>query len=432
MKDPHPKSTALFARAQRVSPGGVHSPVRAFGAVGGTPLFIEHAAGATLTDADGRTYTDYCMAFGPLPHGHAAPHVAAAVSAALSSGWSYGTAERWSLELAELINARIPWAEQIRFVNSGTEAVMSTLRLARAVTGRELLVKFSGCYHGHCDSMLVEAGSGLSGQAMSAGIPADVSQTTLVLPLDDVDQLTATFAAHGEQIAAAIIEPLPANHGLLPQRQVFLQTLRECCSASGALLIFDEVISGFRVAFGGCAELSGITPDLVTWGKIIGGGFPVGAYAGQARLMQRIAPSGDVYQAGTLSANPAAMRAGQATLHQLAEHDDYSTLETLGEQLDERVAALDAVHLVRAGSVFWLRYGAAQAVARSRAAISTAHAELFPQVHAALLAAGIYTAPSPWEVGFLSTAHTAGDIDRLGTALADCTARLGAARPRNA
>jgi len=417
---PGPSAEELFARALAVTPGGVHSPVRALAAVGGRPFFTRRAQGAFLEDSDGRRLLDFCMAFGPLVLGHAHPQVAAAASSALADGWSYGTAEPYSLELAEFIAARLPWAESIRFVNSGTEAVMSALRLARGITGRERLLKFEGCYHGHADAMLIRAGSGLagSGVADSAGVPAAVAADTVVAPLDDVAALEDCFARHGPRLAAAIIEPLPANHGLLPQRPEFLQRLRELCSCHGSLLIFDEVISGFRVGFGGMAAATGIRPDLVTWGKIIGGGFPVGAFAGPRELMARLAPLGRVYQAGTLSANPLAMRAGLATLQLLESGDIHRQLEALGARLEARVHAL-GLHFARVGSLFWLpggqaRPGVLRSAAQGDAGLGTRYALLFRR----LLDAGIYLPPSPMEIGFLSAAHTAADIDHLGDALA--------------
>jgi glutamate-1-semialdehyde 2,1-aminomutase len=293
--------------------------------VGGTPRFMTGGAGALLRDVDGREYVDYCMAFGPLILGHANAQVRAAAQATLERGWSLGTAEPYSLELAELITGRLPWVQSIRFVNSGTEAVMSALRVARAATERSKILKFEGCYHGHTDSMLLRAGSGLAEAPLpdSAGLAPDVVQETLVAPLDDEGALDSIFARHGTQIAAVIIEPLPANYGLLPQRLEYLQHIARVARAHGALLIFDEVISGFRLGFGGYAASSGIHPDLVTFGKVIGGGFPVGAYGGRRDLMELVAPVGPVYQAGTLSANPLAMCAGLATLRRLEDGGVY-------------------------------------------------------------------------------------------------------------
>ena len=301
-----------FTKAKTVTPGGVDSPVRAFKGVGGTPRFIASATGATLTDVEGKHYIDYCMSWGPLMFGHRDTEIEAAIIEALTKGWTYGTASPYSVLLAELIVKEIPCVEKIRFVNSGTEAVMSALRVARGATKRAKIVKFDGCYHGHVDSLLIRAGSGLAEMASpdSAGVTAAQAGDTIVAPLDDEQALETIFKTHGKDIAALIIEPLPANNGLLPQRPEFLTFLREITTRYGALLIFDEVMSGFRIGFGGMAEETGITPDLVTYGKIIGGGFPVGAYGGKKELMDLVAPQGPVYQAGTLSGNPVAMTAG--------------------------------------------------------------------------------------------------------------------------
>ncbi len=415
------RSADLFARALAVTPGGVHSPVRAFRRVGGTPVFISAAQGSRLTDVDGRQYLDFCMAFGPLILGHANPAVLAAVSSAASRGWSFGAAESGSLELAELITGRLPWVERLRFVNSGTEAVMSALRLARAATSRTLLLKFDGCYHGHADAMLIRAGSGLAGIADSAGVPAGVAADTLVLPLDDIPALDALFAARGSELAAAIIEPLPANHGLLPQREAFLEALASHCKQHGTLLVFDEVITGFRTTFGGMAELTGIRPDLVTYGKIVGGGFPVGAYGGRRDVLELVAPLGPVYQAGTLAANPVAMAAGLATLRQLEDGSAYRLLEERGRQLDALLAAIAGVRLRRAGSLLWILPDSApeSAPIRTPDRVPQAAVDKFPAFFHALLAAGIYLPPSPWEVGFLSTAHTTEDLRTLATAIAN-------------
>ena len=310
------QSIALFDRAQRVIPGGVNSPVRAFRAVGGTPLFISRGAGTHLHDADGRRYLDFVNSWGALILGHAHPEVVSAIVEASQLGTTFGAPCAGEVELAERVTASYPGLEQVRFVSSGTEAVMSAIRVARAFTGRDLIVKFAGCYHGHADHLLVSAGSGLAtfGKPSSAGVPAAFVECTRVLPLDDEKALRDLFAREGARIAAVIIEPVPANHGLLLQRPEYLQALREITQQHGALLIFDEVISGFRVARGGVAQLSGITPDLATFGKIIGGGMPVGGFGGSRQIMSRLAPEGDTYQAGTLSGNPVAMAAGIAAL----------------------------------------------------------------------------------------------------------------------
>jgi glutamate-1-semialdehyde 2,1-aminomutase len=416
------RSGQLFARAKRVSPGGVHSPVRAFRGVGGTPRFMVGGQGAQLRDVDGRQYIDFCMAFGPLILGHADPQVRAAAEAALARGWSLGTAEPYSLELAELITAKIPWVESIRFVNSGTEAVMSALRVARGATGRSKILKFEGCYHGHTDSMLLRAGSGLAEAPVpdSAGLAPDVVQETLIAPLDDIAALETLFADRGGEIAAAIIEPLPANYGLLPQRPEFLQALGRLTRAHGALLIFDEVISGFRLGFQGYAGLSGIRPDLVTYGKVIGGGFPVGAYGGRRELMELVAPAGPVYQAGTLSANPLAMCAGLAALQQLLDGRVYQQLESLGARLERVLRGTPRLALQRVGSIFWLcisQQGVPATPMRTLHSFPPDAGKSFAAPFHALLEQGIYLAPSAFEVGFLSAAHTEAHVDTLAAAL---------------
>jgi len=420
MKREPESAAALFRRALSVTPGGVHSPVRAFRAVGGTPFFTRRAAGAYLEDCAGRQLLDFCMGFGPLPLGHAHPMVKQAAVDALGDGWSYGTAEPYSLALAERITQRLPWAESIRFVNSGTEAVMTAVRLARGATGRARILKFAGCYHGHLDALLVRAGSGLAtaGLADSAGVPPGVTGDTLVARLDDTAGLNGLFERHGAELAAAIIEPLPANHGLLPQREAFVRGLRERCTRHGALLIFDEVISGFRLAFGGYAEVSGVVPDLVTYGKVIGGGFPVGALAGPRDLMGQLAPCGPVYQAGTLSANPLAMRAGLATLDVLASGSVYAELEQRGALLESLLTAA-GIHIQRVGSIFWIPGARGpRPTLRTPAAIDRGITADYPRLFHALLDRGIYLPPSPIEVGFLSTAHDEHNIRDLAAAIA--------------
>lgn len=417
-------SEALFERARRVTPGGVHSPVRAFRGVGGVPRFIREARGSRMTDVDGNSFVDFCMSFGPLIFGHQDPDVRAAVDSALGRGWSYGAAESGSLELAEWITSRVRGVEQLRFVNSGTEAVMSALRVARAATGRARILKFDGCYHGHTDSMLVRAGSGLAEMVKpdSAGVTEHLAADTLVAPLDDEAAVRQIFDAHGTQIAAVILEPLPANYGLLPQRDTFVTSLVSLARRHGSLVIFDEVISGFRVALGGMAERLGVEPDLVTYGKVIGGGFPVGAYGGRRDLMELVAPVGPVYQAGTLSANPVAVAAGLATLRKLESHPPYAALEARTRETGaaiEKLAASrgdSAVRVQTLGSLFWIvldddakRTGPI----RSVAAIPAAHRARFARLFHALLERGVYLAPSGFEVGFLSTAHTDADLEQF-------------------
>ncbi|TGK27639.1 glutamate-1-semialdehyde 2,1-aminomutase [Leptospira yasudae] len=406
-------SKELFERAVKVSPGGVHSPVRSFRSVGGTPVFFASANGATLTDIEGKEYVDYCLSFGPLILGHRDPEVEEVVRETAGLAWSFGAAEPYSLELAEFITNNVPWAEKVRFVNSGTEAVMSALRVARAATGREKILKFDGCYHGHLDALLVKAGSGLAGESSSdsAGISATAIANTLVLPLDDEAAVEKVFETEGKNIAALIIEPLPANYGLLIQRKEFLSKIVEIARKHGTLVVFDEVISGFRTGFQGMSGLLGIRPDLVTYGKIIGGGFPVGCYAGKKELLDLVAPSGPVYQAGTLSGNPFGMRAGLATLRKAQRDSVYSVLEDRTRILTrEMIRLLNAKsdrewEAVTHSSLFWFRTKTKDAVRRIDQ-IPEGHKEGFAKVFHALLKHGIYLAPSGYEVGFLSWAHT--------------------------
>ncbi len=414
----------LFERAKRVSPGGVHSPVRAFKGVGGPPRFMTGGHGAFITDIDGHDIVDYCMAFGPLILGHGNPLVRDAAIDAIGRGWSLGTCEPYSLELAEFITQRIPWVQSVRFVNSGTEAVMSALRVARGATGRDKILKFDGCYHGHTDAMLIKSGSGLAEATApdSAGLDHATLSGTVVAPLDDDAALEAVFERHGKDIAAAIIEPVPANYGLLPQRREYLQRLADLCKKHGSLLIFDEVISGFRVGFQGAAGLYGFEPDLVTYGKVIGGGFPVGAYGGKREYMELVAPVGPVYQAGTLSANPVAMCAGLAVLRQLADGSLYTKLETLGAQLDAAVTGTDRFQLQRIGSLFWMFLDKPGAPLRSLKDMQSRNARPFGPVFHTLLDGGIYLAPSAFEVGFLSAAHSPTQVDALARAMLAATA----------
>jgi glutamate-1-semialdehyde 2,1-aminomutase len=424
----HPLSAQLYARACRVIPGGVNSPVRAFRAVGGTPLFIARGAGATVVDADGRSYLDLVGSWGPLIAGHANAQILAAIRDALACGTTYGAPCAAEVELAEQVVASYPAAEQVRFVSSGTEAVMSAIRLARAFTGRDLIVKFAGCYHGHADHLLVAAGSGLAtfGRPSSAGVPQAFTACTRVLPLDDEAAVAALFEREGSRIAALIIEPVPANHGLLPQRPEFLASLRRLTREHGALLIFDEVISGFRLAEGGAAQLYGIAPDLVTFGKVIGGGMPVGAFGGARRIMQRLAPDGDTYQAGTLSGNPVAMAAGLATLALLKRERGWQRLEALGAELEGLLRPVLAgarfpLQLVRVGSLFWMSLHEGGAP-RTAATLSAREGARFARLFHAMLERGIYLPPSAYEACFLSLAHTSADLARLAQALREALA----------
>lgn len=423
-------NTALFERARRFIPGGVNSPVRAFRSVGGTPRFIAKGEGAYVTDEEGKRYLDFVGSWGPLILGHAPLEVVTAIQKAAALGTTYGAPCRGEVDLAERVVASYPGLEQVRFVSSGTEATMSAIRLARGATGRDLVLKFSGCYHGHADHLLVAAGSGLvtAGQPSSAGVPKDFAALTRVLPLDDEAKLEALFTAEGDKIAAVIIEPVPANNGLLLQRPAFLQKLRALTKQHGTLLIFDEVISGFRVPKGSAAAYYGITPDLVTFGKVIGGGLPVGAYGGSRVLMSHIAPEGPVYQAGTLSGNPVAMAAGLATLRILERDNVIAKLDEMGAILEAKAtAALKAtgrtVGFARIGSIFWLSFQDGEPP-RSAEAIDGAAGARFAPLFQALLDKGIYIAPSAYEVGFLNAAHTEADIDTFVAALAETVTAL--------
>ena len=429
MKAPE-RSRQLYERACRAIPGGVSSPVRAFRAVGGTPLFIARGSGARVTDADGRTFLDLVCSWGPLIAGHAHPAVVAAIGTALERGTTFGAPCEAEVALAERVSAAYPAAEQVRFVSSGTEAVMSAIRVARAFTGRDLIVKFAGCYHGHADHLLVAAGSGLAtlGKPSSAGVPRAFTECTRVLALDDEAAVAALFEREGARIAAVIIEPVPANHGLLPQRREFLEALRRTTREHGALLIFDEVISGFRLARGGAAELLGIRPDLATFGKVIGGGMPVGAFGGERRIMARLAPDGDTYQAGTLSGNPVAMAAGLATLDVLERESGWQRLDELGAELERLLVPVLArapwpVNLVRVGSLFWLSLHE-QGAPRTAAALTERSAARFAALFHAMLDRGVYLPPSAYEACFLSLAHTRADLGEFAAALAASLAAL--------
>lgn len=408
-------SDKLWQEALALFPGGVNSPVRAFRAVGGTPFFTQRARGAHLWDVDGNEYVDYVMSWGPMILGHAHPRVVQAVMDAARDGTSFGTPNPREIQLARLIQRAMPSMEKIRFVNSGTEATLSAIRLARGFTGRDTIVKFAGCYHGHVDSLLVKAGSGAATFDIpdSAGVPADFARHTLTLPLNNT---AALHRVSWNQIAAAIIEPVPANMGLIPLQPEFLHTLRALTRDHGALLIFDEVMSGFRVAAGGAQQLYGIQPDLTTLGKIIGGGLPVGAFGGRRNIMDHLAPTGPVYQAGTLSGNPLAMAAGIATLEPLLEPPAAPAAPTPYERLDEITASLtDELRrilpgqCVRVGSMFCCFFTQHPVVddVTARTCDTTRYARFFH----AMLQRGVYLAPSQFEVGFLSLAHTPDDID---------------------
>ena len=421
----HVRSEQMYERALRVIPGGVNSPVRAFRAVGGSPLFIARGSGPYVFDIDGNRYLDFVGSWGPLILGHAHPEVIEAISVACRHGTTFGAPCQAEVELAERVVKSYPGLEQVRFVSSGTEATMSAIRLARAFTGRDLIVKFSGCYHGHADHLLVAAGSGLAtfGTASSAGVPAAFVAATRVLPLDDEAALRELFAKEGSAIAAVIIEPVPANHGLLLQRHAFLQLLRELTRRHGSLLIFDEVISGFRVARGGAAEHYRITPDLATFGKIVGGGMPVGAFGASKAIMSRLAPDGDTYQAGTLSGNPVAMAAGIATLDILERERAWEQLEARGARLEQLLTPIVGtapfpLHLVRLGSLLWLSLHDEPTLRRA-GTLSAQAAARFRKIFRAMLDRGVYIAPSAYEVIFVSLAHCEDDLQRFAASLSE-------------
>lgn len=406
----------LFQEALTHFPGGVSSPVRAFRAVGGTPKFFKKASGAWFEDEDGQRFLDLCMSWGPLILGHAHPDILAAVNEAMHEGLTFGAPSRRELSLARKIKEMVPFIEKMRFVSSGTEAVMSALRAARGFTGRERILKFEGCYHGHSDGLLVKAGSGLItfGAPTSAGVPKGIAELTSVVTLDDLETLERTFAEIGGELAAAIIEPIPANNGLLLQRPEFLQRLRELCTKHGVVLIFDEVISGFRVAPGGAAERLGITPDMATYGKIIGGGMPVGLYGGRKDIMSVVAPDGPVYQAGTLSGNPVAMAAGLATMEKLTPAF-YAGLEANAEKWAAAFEAIPGLRCPRYGSLLWPLFQ--DGVRRSDAVKGEAIGS-FNRLHKALLGQGVYLPPSGYEVAFLGSAHGDAELTHFKQAVA--------------
>lgn len=437
------QSAEIWERSKKVFPGGVNSPVRAYLSVGREPIVIEKGQGAYITDVDGNNYLDFVNSWGPLILGHADKDVTAAITRQAAQGTSFGAVTPYEAELGELIVNNIPHVEMVRFVNSGTEAVMSALRLARGYTGRDKIIKFEGCYHGHYDSMLVQAGSGLLtfsgniGESSSPGIPAAFSNETIVLPLDDEERVEKAFAALGDEVAAVIVEPLPANSGLLKQRPEFLKFLRKITKENGALLILDEVINGFRLGFGGYSQKYGIEPDLVTYGKIIGGGLPVGAFGGKKEIMKSLSPDGKVYQAGTLSGNPLAMVAGFSTLSKLLQNggEVYQKLDTLsdilGKKFESEIKPLLAdkdfnIDLVRENSIFWMNIhpqGGPAEVSRV-SEIWEGAAEIYASLFRACLENGVHIAPSAYEVGFLSYPMEEKDIDTWIDALKAGLARL--------
>jgi glutamate-1-semialdehyde 2,1-aminomutase len=419
-------SEKLFEQSKTYFPGGVNSPVRAFKSVQGSPLFIKKGDGCHIWDEDDNQFIDFCCSWGPLILGHNNPHVYDKIVSTLQNGSSFGAPTRLENELAELILSKNPFIDKMRFVSSGTEAVMSAIRLARGYTGRDKVLKFEGCYHGHVDSMLVKAGSGLATfgtSSTSAGIPENYLTETVVVELNDLEGLKKCLEIYKDEIACAIIEPIPANNGLLLQEKSFLLALRELCSEYNILLIFDEVISGFRVAFSGAAELYNITPDIITYGKIIGGGLPVGAYGAKSEIMSHISPDGDVYQAGTLSGNPVAMAAGIAQLTECAKPGFYEDqaartstfVHIINKYATEKGYDFELVHI---GSIFWISFDGSKTI-RSASQIKP-DMTMFKRLFSALLERGVYLGPSGYEVGFISQAHTPEILDEAASKF--CTA----------
>ena len=416
-------SEALFERASRYIPGGVNSPVRAFRAVGLTPLYIDHGRGAHVFDADGNEYIDYISSWGPLLLGHAFPPIQDAIRQELEKGTSYGACNAREVEMAELICTKFfPSVERVRMVNSGTEATMSAVRLARGYTGRDKIIKFEGCYHGHADTFLISAGSGLAtfGQSSSAGVTEHIIEDTLVATYNDIESVRRLLEEYRGQVAAVILEPIMGNMGLIPPAPSFLEELRRLTELEDVLLIFDEVISGFRAARGGAQELYGVRPDLTCLGKIIGGGLPVGAFGGRADIMERLAPLGDVYQAGTLSGNPLALAAGITMLQTLAEPDFYTRLEEKGQAFEATIRPIldryaDRLSYNRVGSLstIFFRPGGVSSNAEAKEADMATYARYFR----GMIERGIYLPPSQFECIFLSMAHTQEDFDRTASAM---------------
>jgi len=424
------RSETLFAQAQRHIPGGVNSPVRAFKAVGGTPRFFERAQGAYLWDADGQRYIDYMLSWGPMVAGHGHPHVLEAVTEALQNGLSFGAPTERETQLADKICARVPGLDMIRFVNSGTEATMSAIRLARAFTGRDKIIKFEGCYHGHSDSLLVKAGSGALtlGVPSSPGVPAALADHTITLEYNNSEQVRTAFAELGNQIAAIIVEPVAGNMNCVPPVDGFLETLRTECSQAGAVLIFDEVMTGFRVSPTGAHGQYGVQADLTTLGKVIGGGMPVGAFGGRREIMEMIAPSGPVYQAGTLSGNPVSMAAGLATLEVLESDSAYPTLYARTNQLMDglrKLAAQAGVPLTtnHVGSMFGFFF-TEEAQITNFNQVMACNTDRFNQFFHGMLEEVVYFAPASYEAGFMSIAHTEADIDQTLSAAQKVFAKL--------
>jgi len=421
MKKDMNNSAELYAKAVNLIPGGVNSPVRAFHQVDGKPIYFKKARGSGFEDVDGNRYVDYCQSWGPLILGHSRPEVVQAVQKTAELGLSYGACHSLEIELAEMILEAFPGFERIRFVNSGTEAVMTALRIARGVTGRDIILKFAGGYHGHFDGMLVKAGSGLATHAIanSMGIPQAIAQTTLVIPFDDEDALKTIFDQYGNRIAGVIIEPLPANNGLLPQRKEFLHFLKDMTTQYDSMLIFDEVISGFRLHFGTYWQMIGIQPDIFTLGKVIGGGMPVGAIVGKAEAMDKLSPLGGIYQAGTLSGNPVSLSAGKATLSILKTESPYDQLDELGKFFVKTLenSNIPYAKAQQVGSLIWLYLDKTEEFPRRADRISQVAMDRFTRIYWKLLHNGHYLPPSSYEVMFLSSAHTSKEVEGLADSI---------------
>ncbi len=419
------KSEALFARAQELLPGGVNSPVRAFKSVGGTPRFIDRANGAIVTDADGNEMIDYVLSWGPMVLGHAHPEVVTALQQAVTQGTSYGAPTAIENKLAELVIDTVPSIEMIRFVNSGTEACMSALRLARAYTGRDKIIKFAGCYHGHADMLLVQAGSGVAtfGLPDSPGVPGGTTNNTLVAPFNDLEAVRELFKQYPDEIAGAIVEPIAANMGFVMPDEDYLHDLSELCHEHGAVFILDEVMTGFRVALGGAQQAFDLDPDITCLGKVIGGGLPVGAYAGKREIMQKVAPAGDMYQAGTLSGNPLAMTAGLMTIRVLEHEDNFDKISAQTTKLADGMRAISKkldipMQVGHAGTMlgsYFLKEAGAK-ITDFATAKQYADTEFYGKFFHAMMAEGVYFAPSQFEAGFVSLAHTDAHIEKTLTA----------------
>lgn len=421
----HERSSLLFQQAKAAIPGGVNSPVRAFKSVGADPLFINKASGSHIYDEDGNTFIDYVGSWGPMIVGHCHPDVIAAVQSTLASGASFGAPTERETILANMVIEAVPSIEMVRMVSSGTEATMSAIRVARGYTGRDKIMKFSGCYHGHSDALLVKAGSGAAtfGVPDSPGVPADVAKHTLTAEFNSIESVKTLIANNPDAIACIIVEPVAGNMGTVPPREGFLEGLRELCTNEGIVLIFDEVMSGFRVAFGGAQELYGITPDMTTLGKIIGGGLPVGAFGGKREIMEKLSPSGGIYQAGTLSGNPLAMSAGIATLNILKQPGFYKSLEEKSRAVAEGIAkaAKDAgypLYSTRVGSMFCAFFSKGEVFDWPTA--SQCDTKAFAKYFLAMLDEGVYLAPSQFETAFVSAAHTESDIEKTIAAASKC------------